>query len=131
MVNNRQKTMKKIIVSIIIAIFIFSIGSTFMLYMFWNQVETNTNNQSRTENSSNIGDNINLEFNNTENLETIEVENNWAEIVSESTEIMSWKNEMLSGSAEIISGSTIENTSEEATQLTWTESNEIENSESN
>ena len=110
MVNNRQKTMKKIIVSIIIAIFIFSIGSTFMLYMFWNQVETNTNNQSRSEKSSNIGDNINLEFNNTENLE-----------IEENETTTSDDND----------SEPIENTSDESSQLSWTEVNEIENSQSN
>lgn len=110
MVNNRQKTFKKIIVSVIIAIFIFSIGSTFMLYMFWNEVDTTTNNQSRTQNSSNIEDNINLEFDNPQNIESVELENN------ESNE-NSW----------IID----ENTSDDTTQLTWAELNEIQETESN
>lgn len=126
MVNNRQRTFKKIIVSLIISIFIFSIWSTFMLYMFWNEVDTTTNNQSTSQDSSNIGDNINLEFDNPQNLEAIDVENNWAELVSGATEIMSWDTQTLSGTAETISGST-----DETTQLTWTDSTEIENTESN
>ncbi|MEF2174939.1 MAG: hypothetical protein V3575_00585 [Candidatus Absconditabacteria bacterium] len=110
MVNNRQKTFKKIIVSVIIAIFIFSIGSTFMLYMFGNEVDTTTNNQSRTQNSSNIEDNINLEFDNPQNIESVELENN------ESNEN---------------SGIIDENTSDDTTQLTGAELNEIQETESN